>query len=226
MQVDHHDLASELLMGMRLMGVHYRRIELAAPFGVGFLNAPSRAQFHFVSRGPVLLRTGSGALYPLNSGDAVLLPQGVDHVLLSSPDVPCKDIRAFSSTPVCGNVGCVNACAPEAPKEETTLIFSGCMEFDLGGMQMLVTAMPEVLRVDTLMHQYPEVHSMLEAMEREANCKRAGYAWDSGAAGGCGGGVYCARLGGVGLRRCGRLAPCVARSPPRQSAGGAAPRPR
>lgn len=176
MPAEHHDLASELLMGMRLMGVHYRRIELAAPFGVGFVNAPSRAQFHFVSRGPVLLRTGSGTLYPLNAGDAVLLPQGVDHVLLSSPDVPCKDIRAFSSTPVCGNVGCVKDCAPEAASEDTALIFSGCMEFDLGGMQMLVTAMPEVLRVDTLMHQYPEVHSMLEAMEREANCKRAGYA--------------------------------------------------
>ena len=30
------DLTSELLRGMRLSGVNYRRIETARPFGVGF----------------------------------------------------------------------------------------------------------------------------------------------------------------------------------------------
>ncbi|WP_158784593.1 AraC family transcriptional regulator [Pantoea sp. BAV 3049] len=178
MAAENHDLASELLLGMRLLGVQYRRIELTAPFGIGFINAPGRAQFHFVSRGPVLLRTGTGTVYSLNTGDALLLPQGIDHVLLSSPDVPCKDIRAFDTTPVCGNVCCVKSC-PQEPQElqgSTTLIFSGCMEFDLGGMQMLVSAMPEVLLADTLMRKYPELQPMLEAMERESLARRAGYA--------------------------------------------------
>ncbi len=172
MTTESHDLASELLLGMRLLGVQYRRIELAAPFGVGFVQAPGRAQFHFVSRGPVMLRTGSGTLYTLNTGDALLLPQGIDHVLVSSPDIACKDIRAFDSTPVCSNVSCVKACL----KEPSALIFSGSMEFDLGGMQMLVSAMPEVLLAATLLSNYPEVQPMLEAMERESLGKRAGYA--------------------------------------------------
>ncbi len=178
MAAENHDLASELLLGMRLLGVQYRRIELAAPFGIGFINAPGRAQFHFVSRGPVLLRTGTGTVYSLNTGDALLLPQGIDHVLLSSPDVACKDIRAFDTTPVCGNVCCVKSCPqePQELQEPTTLIFSGCMEFDLGGMQMLVSAMPEVLLADTLMRKYPELQPMLEAMERESLARRAGYA--------------------------------------------------
>lgn len=176
MSAETHDLASELLSGMRLLGVQYRRIELAAPFGVGFDSAPGRAQFHFVSRGPVMLRTHSGRLYVLNTGDALLLPHGIDHVLLSSPDVPCQDVHAFSSTPVCGNVCCVKACTQESPDEPAALVFSGCMEFDLGGMQMLVSAMPEVLLADTLMHKYPEVQPMLEAMERESLSRRAGYA--------------------------------------------------
>lgn len=176
MSAANDDLASELLMGMRLMGVQYKRIELAAPFGIGFDKAPGRAQFHFVSRGPVLMRTHSGNLYTLNTGDALLLPQGTDHVLLSSPDVPCTDVRSFSSTPVCGNICCVKACSPEPQEEPPLLIFSGCMEFDLGGMQMLVSAMPEVLLADTLMHKYPEIQPMLNAMERESLGGRAGYA--------------------------------------------------
>ena len=48
------DLISELLRGMRLSGVKYRRIEASAPFGVAFHQAPGTAQFHFVSRGPLL----------------------------------------------------------------------------------------------------------------------------------------------------------------------------
>lgn len=176
MVTEQHDLASELLLGMRLMGVQYKRIELAAPFGVGFENAPGRAQFHFISRGPVMLRTHHGRLYTLNTGDALLLPHGIDHALISSPEVACTDVRSFNTTPVCNNFSCVKACPEESKEEPGALIFSGCMEFDLGGMQMLISAMPEVLLADTLMHKYPEVQPMLDAMERESLSRRAGYA--------------------------------------------------
>ncbi|MBP2171033.1 AraC-like DNA-binding protein [Erwinia toletana] len=171
-----HDLASELLLGMRLLGVQYKRIEMARPFGIHFASAPGRAQFHFVSRGPVLLRTASGELWTLNSGDAVLLPQSVDHLLLSSPDIPATDITAFDATAVCDNVCCIQSGADGVGNAPGALIFSGCMEFDLGGMQPLIRAMPELMLVSTLMHQYPEVQPMLDAMERESQARRAGYA--------------------------------------------------
>lgn len=48
------DLTSELLRGMRLSGVNYRRIETARPFGVGFSAVAGKAQFHFISRGPAM----------------------------------------------------------------------------------------------------------------------------------------------------------------------------
>ncbi len=62
------DLISELLRGMRLSGVKYRRIQASAPFGVAFHQAPGRAQFHFVSHGSALLRMESGAAFSLSSG--------------------------------------------------------------------------------------------------------------------------------------------------------------
>lgn len=170
------DLASELLLGMRLVGVKYRRIEANPPFGVGFHHVPGRAQFHFVVRGPVLLRTASGQLFKLDTGDAVLLPQGGAHELLSAEDQNSEDIDIFDSADLCPTVCAVSPREGSPCPVSGVLIFSGCMEFDLGGMQMLVASMPEVMLVSTLLDRNPELRPMLEAMEREALSRRAGYA--------------------------------------------------
>lgn len=170
------DPASELLLGMRLVGVKYRRVEMPRPFGLDFGELPDRAQFHFVGQGPVWLRSASGQLYELNTGDAVLLPRGGEHQILSSPDVsPCKDLSIFHSVPICPTV---ESCAQkDAPVEhDGALLFSACMEFDLGSMQMLVSSMPEVMLVGTLLDRYPELCAMLAAMERESLTRRAGFA--------------------------------------------------
>jgi AraC-like DNA-binding protein len=169
------DLVGELLMGMRLFGVQYRRVQMPPPFGVRFGAAQGRAQFHFVAQGPVYLRTASAAMHTLQAGDAVLLPHGRAHELLSWPDIATRDIATFDTLKlcetVCAVVGNGRICSPRDP-----LIFSGCMEFDLGGMHPLVALMPEVMLAGTLLDRYPEILPMLEAMAREARDERAGYA--------------------------------------------------
>lgn len=67
------DLTSELLRGMRLSGVNYRRIETSRPFGVGFSAVAGKAQFHFISRGPVLLRMASGEQFTLETHEGQTL---------------------------------------------------------------------------------------------------------------------------------------------------------
>jgi hypothetical protein len=42
------------------------------------------------------------------------------------------------------------------------------MDFELGGMQPLIKAMPEVMMVSRLMSTWPEIHPLLSAMERES----------------------------------------------------------
>ncbi|KXG85165.1 AraC family transcriptional regulator [Agrobacterium bohemicum] len=170
------DLISELLMGMRLVGLDYRRIEATAPFGLGFGEVEGRAQFHFVARGPVYLRTVAGTLHTMKTGDAVLLPRGGAHSLVSSPALPCQNIRSLDAAPLCNSVTNVTACDPGMPNDQRVLVFSGCMEFDLGGLHPLVGLMPEVMFVDTLITRYPELLPMLEAMERETRQERAGFA--------------------------------------------------
>ena len=159
------DLISELLLGMRLSGVQFRRSVLDTSAGVGFSNTAGRGQFHFVGRGPVWLRSAAGALHALDSGDALLVPHGGAHAMLPAADTPAAAVSPLDLA---------------APAQEDDahgpVIFSYCMEFDLGGMQPLVAAMPEVLLVGTLLASAPEITPMLAAMEREAMSAQAGQA--------------------------------------------------
>lgn len=86
------DLISELLTGMRLRGVQYRRIQVGAPVGLGFRPRPGHAYFHYLAVGNAVLRSADGALHPLSAGNAVLIPQGDAHHLLSDPRAPVRDI--------------------------------------------------------------------------------------------------------------------------------------
>ncbi|MDL4863129.1 cupin domain-containing protein, partial [Halomonas elongata] len=92
-----NDLVSELLLGMRLNGIQYRRMQAAPPFGIGFGNIEGGAQFHFIARGPVHLRSPDNVVHRLETGDAVLLPHGGPHELLSSPSESSRDIATFEA---------------------------------------------------------------------------------------------------------------------------------
>lgn len=168
------DLVSELLLGMRLEGVHYRRVETRAPFGFRFDTPYGRAQFHFVAHGTALLRYADATVLPLGCGDAIFLPRGGAHDLVSAPDEPSCDVERFESETLCGNVDVTSACPEGCPRDDQVLVFSACMNFDLGGMRPLIALMPEVMRVDTLLARQPEIEPMLKAMERETCTPRAG----------------------------------------------------
>ncbi|HAT01585.1 MAG TPA: AraC family transcriptional regulator, partial [Pantoea agglomerans] len=103
------DLTSELLMGMRLYGVNYQRIAVSAPFGLRYDHAPGRAQFHFVGRGSLMVRSASGEVFQLNSGDALLVPHGKPHSLISSEEASCQCIKNMASKPLCDSVCAIAA---------------------------------------------------------------------------------------------------------------------
>lgn len=173
------DLVSELLLGMRLVGVDYRRVELSPPFAYAFGEGDSRAKFLFVARGTIALRAPSGAIHEMAAGDAALLPRGGRHVIGSSPEVsqPCAELASLPKEQLCTMVSGISACDENACiEDERVLIFSACMDFDLGSMHPLVALMPEIMQVGTIMTRYPEILPMLEAMAREASQGRAGYA--------------------------------------------------
>ena len=175
------DLMSELLLDMRLRGVQYRRIEITPPFGLSFGTEPGRAHFHFVAAGTVFLRDAAGDVHPVSPGTAVLLPHGGAHQLLSAQDLPARelsarDIGSFPAVPVCDGVCDISACAGNPGCPANAVVFSSCMQFELGSMQSLIGLMPAVMLVGTLPDRHPEILAILRAMESEVSGRRVGFA--------------------------------------------------
>ncbi|OUJ02492.1 AraC family transcriptional regulator [Acetobacter cibinongensis] len=165
------DLMNELLLGMRLRGLQYRRVYAEASFGFAFRAKPGCAYFHFLATGTGKLRTENCEIQTLSSGNAVFLPQGSAHQIFSDPAVPVQDIDHCDVTTLSETVCAVEGCFSGTPH---TIFFSGCMEFDLGGLHGLVPLMPEIMMIDATSQRYDELMPILAAMEQEARVGRIG----------------------------------------------------
>lgn len=93
------DLINELLRGMRLRGVEYRRIQTSPTFGLGFAEKTGHAWFHFMAVGNAVLRMTDGTTYALSAGNAVFISHGAAHQLCSHADAPVRDIDRLDSVP-------------------------------------------------------------------------------------------------------------------------------
>jgi AraC-like DNA-binding protein len=168
-------LVSELLTGMRLRGVQYRRIQTGPDFGMGFENQPGHAYFHYVAVGTAYLCSDDGAVHALAAGSAAFMPHGGRHQLLSEAGIAFQDIDQFDVAPLGESVSGVDTC-PSTAAVPSAVIFYGCMEFDLGGMQRIGKLMPTVMVADTQAQSYPGLLPVLDAMKREICAGRIGFA--------------------------------------------------
>lgn len=165
------DLMSELLLGMRLRGIQYRRVYAGSSFGFAFKAKPGCAYFHFMATGTAKLVTEDGELQTLSAGNAVFLPQGTAHQIVSDSEASVQDIDQYDVVSLSETVCAVTASSCGAPH---AIFFSGCMEFDLGGLQGLVPLMPELMMIDATSQRYLELMPILTAMEQEACAGRVG----------------------------------------------------
>lgn len=169
------ELISELLQEMRLRGVQYRRLQTGSEFGVDFSNRPGHAYFHYIAVGTALLRTHDGTLYELKAGSMVFMPQGGDHQLVSDVSCSVQHIDTLGSAPLGEAVSGINTC-PSSHPTPSTVLFYGCMAFDLGGMQGLGKLMPQAIVVEANEQIYPGLVPILGAMKFEICSGRAGFA--------------------------------------------------
>lgn len=172
-----HDMVNDLLSGVRLRGLDYRRIEISAPYGLRFGEDmdDTRAWFHFIGQGTVHLRTKSGAVHVLGYGDAVLLPCAGIHDLYSEDGVAMRSVDAFEKAPLCDAASEIRACEADACRSKDNLIFSCAMEFDLGWLHPLAHLKPEVMHIETVPDHDPQIPAILDVMTSELRAKRPGY---------------------------------------------------
>uniref|UniRef100_UPI003BABCA54 AraC family transcriptional regulator n=1 Tax=Stappia sp. TaxID=1870903 RepID=UPI003BABCA54 len=171
------DPIGELLMGMRMRGASYSKLHLAPTSGVAF-PACTRARFHFIACGTGLLETGTGETMPVSCGDAVLLPHGGEHALMSRAGGVVRPFESFEAMPLCPGM-CALGTGPEVGDglpDGGVLVFSAEMEFEFDTLHPLTALMPRVLHVGPAPGEEPEVRPLLDAMEREMFANRAGTA--------------------------------------------------
>lgn len=168
-------LVSELLMGMRLRGVQYRRIQTGPAFGIGLEDKPNHAYFYFVAVGTAFVCADDGELHRLSAGSAAFMPHGRRHQLLSDAGIAFQDIEKFDAAPLGESVSGVDTC-PSTDSVPSAVFFYGCMEFDLGGMQGIGKLMPTVMVADTQAQDYPGLLPVLDSMKREICAGRIGFA--------------------------------------------------
>ena len=169
------DLINELLRGMRLRGVEYRRIQTGPTFGLGFAEKPGHAWFHFMAVGHALMRMEDGSTYALSAGNAVFISHGAAHQLSSHSHVPVQDIDRLNGAPLGDTVSAVDT-GTDASPTPSTLVFSGCMEFELGSIHGLGRLMPGLMLIDAGGQRYPGLVPILTTMEREVSAARVGFA--------------------------------------------------
>ncbi|AGP60167.1 hypothetical protein M271_43995 [Streptomyces rapamycinicus NRRL 5491] len=124
--------------------------------------------------GSGFLRTEDGTLHKLSAGNAVFMPHGGPHQLLSNPDLPARGIDSFDAVPLSDTVCDVDAC-PSADPTPSAIFFNGSMELDLGGMQGLSQLMPDVILVDATGKRYPGLLPILTSMKNEVCAARVGF---------------------------------------------------
>ncbi|WP_084379370.1 AraC family transcriptional regulator [Pseudomonas mucidolens] len=169
------DLINELLRGMRLRGVEYRRIQAGPAFGLGFAAKPGHAWFHFLAVGNAVLRMEDGTTYALSAGNAVFISHGAAHQLFSHTDVPLQDIDRLDGAPLGDSVSAVDT-GTDASPTPATILFSGCMEFELSSIHDLGGLMPGLMLIDAGGQRYPGLVPILATMEREVSAARVGFA--------------------------------------------------
>lgn len=167
------DAVSEVLLGMRLRGASYWRLRLSSPYGIDF-PASDDARFHFVGQGHALLVMAGRPPHPLGPGDAVLIPRGHAHQLLSAEDVPARDFDSYTPEQICAVFGDIRDCDSAQCRTRDTTILTGRMEMDLATMHPLIGLMPEAMPVGALLEREPEVPRILHAMEVEMSRDRPG----------------------------------------------------
>ncbi len=169
------DLINELLRGMRLRGVEYRRIQAGPAFGLGFTEKPGHAWFHFMAVGNAVLRMEDDTTYALSAGNAVFISHGAAHQLFSHADQPVQDIDGLDGAPLGDTVSAVET-GTDANATPSTILFSACMEFELGSIHGLGRLMPGLMLIDAGGQRYPGLVPILTTMEREVSAARVGFA--------------------------------------------------
>jgi AraC-like DNA-binding protein len=137
------DPVDTILQSVRLAGALLSRSELTEPWAVVTRGAP-RPIFHAVVRGACRARElGGTERVELETGDVVVLPRGVGHVLATREDLTPTLVSDLRAAP--GNARVPLLC--HGGGGEPTVVVCGTFELEHEGARSLLDQMPRLVRL-------------------------------------------------------------------------------
>ncbi|MCC9309050.1 AraC family transcriptional regulator [Kitasatospora sp. RB6PN24] len=128
------------------------------------------AGFHVVLKGGCRLLTDGGAVLPLGTGDAVLLPHGAGHVLADADADGAAVERAVpferwldGSTP-----------RPARPDAGEVELLCGKYRLDRSRVHPLLAELPQVVHLPSRVGSHPELRTAIDLLGREVGEQRPG----------------------------------------------------
>lgn len=167
----HRDPLSEVLQDLQLGTVSSGYGELAHPWGIAF-EQQDVARFHFVVSGTCWIHSPSGEWIALNPGDAVLLPDGAQHALVSEKKERTKPYEQVRRE----YVGQSTYRMHEGGEGKISKIFCCSVFLRNPGLRSLLDLMPSMLLVRSVAKSDPALPILLETMAQEVLMERMGSA--------------------------------------------------
>jgi AraC-like DNA-binding protein/mannose-6-phosphate isomerase-like protein (cupin superfamily) len=165
------DVLSDVLRDLHLSEAHYFQCELAESWGVR-ITARRQPTLHYVLMGSCWVQTGSRNRIRLRAGDAVFLPQGIDHRLLATRHA---EIRLIEKLPSRHSEDGIHSVYTDGENLRARI---ACCRATFEGLAVhpLLELMPRVVLARSRVNRDPMFVRLLEAMAEEATAHRLGAA--------------------------------------------------
>lgn len=148
--VPHADILSQVLTLIRLRGESVFTAQLQAPWSINFPRGA--AHFYFVEEGHLQVKFVGGEVVMAHSGDMLLLPHGVGHVICDDPSTLPVDI----SSVIENHFSADNSLLRYGGQGSVTRIISGLFHFEGGSLAAIMTALPLVVHVPSQTGEIPD----------------------------------------------------------------------
>ncbi|NKB53588.1 MAG: AraC family transcriptional regulator [Rhizobiaceae bacterium] len=169
-----NDALSQILNALQMRGTVYFHTDFSSPWGVEVPQYSNVARFHMVMRGSCVV-TIDGRADPihLSTGDLVVIPHGVCHILSDAPDRQADELDFVLSKSGYNGSGALIYGGPE--QLGSCKLFCGHFEFEEGATHPLLAGLPEVIHLPNTQTMNAEwLDSVIRFVSSEVLGEKAG----------------------------------------------------
>lgn len=139
------DILDDILKTLDLKGVLYFRTHFSGSWGTTVPDYEQAARFHLVVQGECHVTFQSGAHVKLSSGDLILIPNGVQHVLSDSGLAKAPPLEAVLAAVGYDGSGVLRVGSGDP--SAATQMMCGHFNFRRGAEHPMLTALPEYIHL-------------------------------------------------------------------------------